>query len=215
MALWREFEGSALISNWFSARKTNRSCNQSFSVRKSYHGKGYVLRRRPQAEQGRLWDIRIPKTAADFRLWERRVEKQPAAHLIRSFPGSARENIRVSSSGNNQPEPEKSCRGRMGWAGTYLTSGPAAVGYGAAGTLAALRARRALPPCGRHEPAGRQSGTRGLLGGIPQSPRRIRLLARPTGTRRTQQGPGAQAARVRNLREALIPLRYPPTVLRP
>ena len=76
----REFEGGALISNRFSARKTNRSCNQSFSVRKSYHGKGYVLRRRPQAEQGRFWDIRIPKTAADFRLWERRVEKQPAAH---------------------------------------------------------------------------------------------------------------------------------------
>ena len=63
-----------------SMRETNRSCNQSFSVRKSYHGKGYVLRRRPQAEQGRFWDIRIPKTAADFRLWERRVEKQPAAH---------------------------------------------------------------------------------------------------------------------------------------
>lgn len=63
-----------------SMRETNRNCNQSFSSGKSYHGKGYVLRRRPQAEQGRFWDIRIPKTAADFRLWERRVEKQPAAH---------------------------------------------------------------------------------------------------------------------------------------
>ena len=153
-----------------SMRKTNRNCNQSFSVRKSYHGKGYVLRRRPQSEQGRFWDIRIPKTAADFRLWERRVEKQPAAHLIRGFPGSVRENIRMSSSGNNQPEPEESCRAAWGWAGTYLTSGPAAAGYGAAGTLAALRARRALPPCGRHEPAGRQSGTRGLFGEYPKAP---------------------------------------------
>ena len=158
-------------------RKTNRNCNQSFSVRKSYHGKGYVLRRRPQAEQGRFWDIRIPKTAADFRLWERRVEKQPAAHLIRGFPGSVRENIRMNSNGNNQPEPEESCRAAWGWAGTYLTSGPAAAGYGAAGTLAALRARspcRLRTPRTRTEAKAEQAG---FWRGTKPNPAKIPVLA--------------------------------------
>ena len=48
----------------------------------------------PSGARPLLGEYLDPKAAAVYRLWGRRVEKQPAAHQFRSFPGSARENNR-------------------------------------------------------------------------------------------------------------------------
>ncbi len=73
------------------------------NAERCFRGKGYDLRRRAPSGARTLLGYTDSQSGRRPPLVGRRGEEQPAAHSFGSFPGSARENNRVSSNDTDQP----------------------------------------------------------------------------------------------------------------